>query len=143
MLAGPPEGKSRTRTNVFIAAFAALQLVIPLRYYWSEDKYDERFAWRMFSGVRMQECAVQVIEHRGDVGTELDLDRLLHVSWQTTFKRNREAVIWKFLEERCEQEGVTKVRQISRCARVDGTALPTVERSRTCQSGAEVEREVP
>jgi hypothetical protein len=141
-LAGPPEGKSRTRTNVFIAAFALLQLVIPLRYYLSEDQYDERFSWRMFSGVRMQDCVVQVMEHRGDAETELDLDRLIHVSWQTTFKRNREAVIWKFLEERCEQEGVTKVRLVSRCERVDGTALPTRERSRVCASGEEAEREV-
>ena len=38
----------------FIAVFIATQLVLPLRYYvLRDDEHDERFAWRMFSPMRM------------------------------------------------------------------------------------------
>ena len=141
-IGGPPEGKARFRTSLFIGAFAALQLLLPLRYYLGEDVYDERFSWRMFSGVRMQDCEVSVIETAGGADREVRLDDVLHVSWQTTLKRNREAVIWKFLELRCEGEGVERVRMVSHCQRAGGEAVPTVERSRVCESGAEDEREV-
>src|SRR5688500_16404664 len=141
-IGGPPERKARLRTSVFIAAFAAVQVVLPLRYYLSEDVYDERFSWRMFSGVRMQDCTVSVVETVGGENREVRLDDVLHVSWQTTLKRNREAVIWKFLELRCEGEDVERVRMLSQCQRASGEAVPTLERSRVCESGAEDEREV-
>jgi hypothetical protein len=142
-IGGPPEGKARVRTTVFIAVFAAIQVLLPLRYYFAEDVYDERFSWRMFSGVRMQDCTVEVVETVGGSPRQVELDQVLHVSWQTTLKRNREGPIWKFLERRCEEEGVERVTMSSFCARASGDALPVKERTRICASGEENEREVP
>jgi hypothetical protein len=118
-------------------------VLLPLRYYLGEDVYDERFSWRMFSGVRMQDCTVRMVETVEGADREVRLDDVVHVSWQTTFKRNREAVIWRFLERRCQEEGVERVRLTSSCQRASGENLPTVERSRVCESGAEDERELP
>ncbi|MBW2464764.1 MAG: hypothetical protein JRH11_24155, partial [Deltaproteobacteria bacterium] len=41
------------KKNTLIVAFLAFQLLLPLRYYMGSDEFDERFAWRMFSPIRM------------------------------------------------------------------------------------------
>ncbi len=41
----------------FILVFLAAQLLLPLHYYFARrDPHDERFAWRMFSPMRMTKC---------------------------------------------------------------------------------------
>jgi hypothetical protein len=51
---------ARTGRGRFIIAFLAVQLLLPLHYYLvRHDPHDERFAWRMFSPMRMADCAVR------------------------------------------------------------------------------------
>lgn len=43
---------------VLIHAFLAFHLLVPLHYYTcNNDPQDERFAWRMFSSTRMNQCS--------------------------------------------------------------------------------------
>jgi len=45
----------------FIAVFVIAQLLLPLHYYLArKDPHDERFAWRMFSPMRMARCVPSV-----------------------------------------------------------------------------------
>lgn len=74
------------RRSVFIALVLALNLAGPLRYYARPtDPYDERFAWRMFSPVRMLRC-----EANFRVGGEpLALGEQFHSAWITLVQRGR------------------------------------------------------
>jgi hypothetical protein len=76
--------------NGFIVAFLAIQLVLPLHYYFiRRDEHDERFAWRMFSSTRMVKCDVEV-----KVGEELvELNREFHDAWVALAERGRRNVI--------------------------------------------------
>ena len=70
----------------------ALQLAIPASYYFRSERDDERFAWRMFSAVRVKRCEVELRARHGESWEEVDLDRLLHASWQTALERGRKRV---------------------------------------------------
>ena len=52
--------------NVFIVSWLLWQLLVPLSYYLGHDVDDERFAWRMFSGVWLlqKSCTASVTEFR-------------------------------------------------------------------------------
>lgn len=116
---------NRGRINALIIVFLLFQLIIPLTYYVREDPYDERFAWRMFSGIRMQSCQPHA-SRRGDsenyVG--IDLTKTLQSAWITMIERNRPAVISAFLASQCEQEGTQRARIISYCKGADDEVLP-------------------
>jgi hypothetical protein len=76
--------------NGFIVAFVALQLTLPLHYYFlRRDEHDERFAWRMFSSVRMTKCEVEL-----RVGDEpIELRREFHDAWIALAQRGRRNVV--------------------------------------------------
>jgi hypothetical protein len=118
----------------------ALQLVIPLRYYFGDDRYDERFAWRMFSAVRMHRCGIAASETVRGVETPVRLSQKIHMGWVTTLERNREAVMERYLRFRCEQDGVSSARLVNRCETPDGTAVDPIVRELDCESG-EIQRE--
>ena len=60
-----------------------LAVLIPLTYYLRDDPYDERFAWRMFSGVRLQECDATVFETRGEAERAVDPYQVVPAGWVT------------------------------------------------------------
>ncbi|MEM9864552.1 MAG: hypothetical protein AAF938_23330 [Myxococcota bacterium] len=126
--------KRSTAYAVFIA-FVILQLVVPLTYYMRDDQYDERFAWRMFSAIRLYGCSTQALETRDGVETPLELGLLIHNAWINHLGRNRKSVAHAFLDRRCD-EGAESVRIINQCRDVQGEPLPPQEYVETCDSGA-------
>jgi len=81
---------TRSWRGRFILAFVALQLALPLLYYVARrDPHDERFAWRMFSPMRMAQCSP-----RFEIdGRPVNLYSRFHEAWVTTAQRGRFDVI--------------------------------------------------
>jgi hypothetical protein len=132
----PPEGPWGRAIPWIGVAWVALHLLIPLRYYLGDDRYDERFAWRMFSAVRVQECNVSAHETRDGREHDVPLMSILPAPWVALMERNRPAVIESFLRWRCgTREGVAAVRIVNRCRDASGDPLPDIERAITCASG--------
>ncbi len=136
----PPEPASegparRTGARVFIGVAVLAQLLIPLTYYLRDDPYDERFVWRMFSGVRLQECEGSVTESHGDWEEAVNPYEVVPAGWVTGLERNRRPVMERYLALRCETPGMTSVRIENRCHEVDGEELPVVELTRDCATG--------
>ena len=124
LLVPPPRGRARVAARWVVAVWVGAQLLIPLRYYLGADRYDERFSWRMFSAVRLETCAVEVEEwtKRRDAveHIQVDLVRVLPVTWVALLRRRRAAVAARFLEMRCARPGTRRVRLTSRCAGMNG-----------------------
>lgn len=120
--------------RAFIVLAVAAQLLVPLTYYLRDDPYDERFAWRMFSGVRLQQCDAVATEVHAGAERRVALYGAVSPGWVANLERNRRAVIDRFLEHRCALEGVSAVRLTNRCRDVDGSALPPLEYERDCAS---------
>jgi hypothetical protein len=73
-----------------IATVIAAQLLIPLHYYvLRRDPHDERFAWRMFSPMRMTTCTPRFVRD----GAPVALDREFQRGWVTLAERGRLSVI--------------------------------------------------
>ncbi|MEM9492081.1 MAG: hypothetical protein AAGC55_23240 [Myxococcota bacterium] len=110
-------GKGR----IFIAIhlFLAVQLAVPLSYYTCRsDENDERFAWRMFSSIRMKRC--QPIFRLGDERTPVRLGSTFHEAWITLARRGRQQVIVAMAEELCKRHPDQPVRVEVQCMGVDG-----------------------
>jgi hypothetical protein len=74
----------------FIVAFLLVQLLLPLRYYIAHrDPHDERFAWRMFSPIRMAQCTPSVTID----GAPASLGAEFHEAWIEIAKRGRFGVV--------------------------------------------------
>jgi hypothetical protein len=131
-----PSGRWRTILPILGLAWVVMHLLIPLRYYLpGSDRYDERFAWRMFSAVRVQHCNVTVTElFRGRERTVALLE-ILPAPWVALLERNRPAVIEHFLRWRCQHEGTSEVRFRNACTDASGDPVPIVERTIDCARG--------
>lgn len=132
----PPQGKVATWLAIAFGAGLLVQALIPLRYYFGSDPYDERFAWRMFSNVRVYRCDLGAFETRSGYERPVSLMQTIHVGWGSLLRRNRPAVMDAYLEWRCEQEGVTAARLLNRCVSPAGEAVPDVVRRIDCADGA-------
>jgi hypothetical protein len=133
----PPRSPRRRRlVYAGVAALMLAQAVIPLRYYLGDDRFDERFSWRMFSAVRVYRCQLRAFETAGGVERPKRLMSTIHVGWITTMRRNREAVMRRYLRWRCEQEGVEGARLVNRCVTPEGNRVPDVVRAIDCGTGA-------
>ncbi len=139
-LGAAPSGTSRRRARLFILLFVAFELLTPLTYYLRDDPYDERFAWRMFSEIRMYGCQTAAFDV-GPSGNEqrIDLARTIHPAWLNTLSRNRRDVILAFLRRRCREPDVRSVRLVNTCQTSDGKSVPAVVWERDCTSGAVTE----
>jgi len=139
-LTPPPAGARRTAVLAFVGAYLALVLLTPLRYYLGDDPYDERFAWRMFSDVRLRACTTELVETVAEGGTLHErrppLEGIVHFSWREMLARNRRAVVVALLEARCEGEDVVEARIVNTCQSSAGEPLPTREYRLECASGA-------
>ncbi len=116
--------------------FALLHLLIPLRYYAARG-YDERFAWRMFSQVRVQTCTLEAEQTLAD-GTlaSVPLERTLPAPWIALLRRNRQTVITRFLDWQCQHSEAREVMVTTRCVDADGAAVPSVPQQRLCAPGS-------
>lgn len=128
-VAAPAEaegGWARWGRGAFIVAYLALQLGLPLRYYLDQDPYDERFAWRMFSAVRMTPCQLAVAERvDGGAWSQPRLNEQVHVVWIELMTRGRRDVLRAYARSRCEVLGASggrpEVRISLSCALPDGS----------------------
>ena len=74
----------------FIAAWLVVQIALPLVYYTvRRDPHDERFAWRMFSPMRMVRCEPGVHRRRSTVR----LNQRFHTAWINIARRGRFDVV--------------------------------------------------
>lgn len=116
-------------------AIVIVQALVPLRYYFGDDAYDERFSWRMFSAIRMHECDLSATEMASGAERPVRLMQTIHAGWVTTLRRNREAVMTRYLRWRCTQEGVESARLTNRCVSPEGRAVDPIVREIDCSTG--------
>jgi hypothetical protein len=132
----PPK---RALSNAFIALFVLFQLAMPLRYYLLGGGTDERFSWRMFSTVRMQDCEVKVqdvvLADGRRQSRKVELRKVLHGAWVNVLERYRPSAVDRFLRRRCQQPGVTAARYLRNCEDTDGDRRPTLEVELDCAQG--------
>lgn len=130
----PPLGSPWRRAIPIVGAlWIVLHLLIPQRYYRADaDVYDERFAWRMFSSVRVRECDLEVHETRDGRERRVTLMEVLPAPWVALLERNRPAVAERFLGWRCDVPGTSAVRSRNACRDTTGDPLPPIELSMQC-----------
>ncbi len=100
----------------FIVAFLLVQLLLPLRYYIAHrDPHDERFAWRMFSPLRMATCSPQVTidDAPARLGAEF------HEAWVEIAKRGRFVVVEAMGKKLCAKYPGKEVRVSLDCTYLD------------------------
>ncbi len=127
------------------ALWLAYHLLVPLRYYAlsDHDPYDERFAWRMFSAVRVQRCSVAVEETLGGQPRRVQLSTAVPMPWIALVERNRPAVQRGLLHFLCERSAEpTHVEIRSECVEASGERAPAIRRALDCESGELVEERI-
>lgn len=100
----------------FILVFLALQLVIPLHYYvLRRDPHDERFAWRMFSPMRMARCraAYSIDKQPVNLGSQF------HEAWIAIAERGRMVVAEQIAHTLCEKNPGKSVEVTLQCTYLD------------------------
>ena len=91
---------AKTRRGRFILAFLAIQLLLPLHYYLlRHDPHDERFAWRMFSPMRMANCTTHFSVDKQPVS----LGSEFHEAWLQVAARGRYAVLEGMAAKLCSE----------------------------------------
>ena len=89
---------TKTWRGRFILGFLAIQLLLPLHYYvLRHDPHDERFAWRMFSPMRMTQCSPQFSVDNQPVM----LGNKFHEAWIEVAKRGRYVVLEEMAQKLC------------------------------------------
>lgn len=100
----------------FIAVFVLVQLLLPLHYYVGRrDPHDERFAWRMFSPMRMAHCT----PHISIDGKPLTLPSEFHEAWIELAERGRFVVIEAMGEKLCREHTGSTVEVSLDCTYLD------------------------
>ena len=74
-----------------------MQVALPAAWYLGADRYDERFAWRMFSTERSVRCSPRFVAD----GEEVRMGARWHVVWVNLAKRGRTDVIDAFTADLC------------------------------------------
>jgi hypothetical protein len=95
-----------------ILGFVTIQLVAPLHYYlFRDDKHDERFAWRMFSPMRMMTCDAPPGHPMFTLdGAEVPLYKTFHEAWIEVAKRGRIVVLEAMAAKLCADHPGSDVR---------------------------------
>jgi hypothetical protein len=103
----------------FIVVFVLAQLVLPLHYYIRHrDPHDERFAWRMFSPMRMAQCTPKVVLD----GKPFDLRTEFHEAWLEIAARGRFSVVEQMGEHLCAQHPGSVITVSLDCTYIDRPA---------------------
>jgi hypothetical protein len=106
----------KTWQGRFILAFLALQLLLPLHYYaLRDDPHDERFAWRMFSPMRMARCAT--IFRVDD--QPVQLGSIFHEAWIEIAGRGRQTVLEEMAGKLCSDHAGKAVELWVDCTYLD------------------------
>ena len=141
-LSRPPVRARLRAAQIGAALWLAYLLLVPLRYYAlpDHDPYDERFAWRMFSAVRVQRCTVAVEETLLGEPRRVNLQTVLPMPWIALVERNRPAVQRGLLRFLCERPTEpTRVEVRSECTEASGERAPPIRRALDCESRTLVE----
>jgi hypothetical protein len=126
---------SRRWTTALILGFLAFQLALPLSYYLGDDRFDERFAWRMFSSIRMTDCQLMARRAAGpNQFEEVEVYRDIQIAWANLIKRNRDEVARAYLERRCNRAESPQVELRTVCRSPDGVRTRHTWRAR-CERG--------
>jgi len=131
----PEDSKRRLLISCAVAAVLIAEIAIPATYYFGDDRFDERFAWRMFSDVRVYQCQLGAYDIHDGRGTPVNLPSTVHVAWINTMRRSREDVLQRFLRWRCEDAVVDGVRIVNQCRTPEGESVPPVVREIECTTG--------
>ncbi|HTR53261.1 MAG TPA: hypothetical protein VMJ10_21345 [Kofleriaceae bacterium] len=100
----------------FICAFLVFQLFLPLTYYCGRrDPHDERFAWRMFSPMRMAHCE----PHAKLDGKPFALESEFHEAWIDLAQRGRFVVIEAMAARLCAKHPGSSVSISLDCTYLD------------------------
>jgi len=112
----------RLLKHLAVLAFLGLQFGAPLHYYASDRVYDERFAWRMFSPIRMVRCQPRVLDHASDPPAEVKLSSEVAAPWISWMKRGHARVLRAAGRSMCEDRGPgARLTADLRCQLPDGT----------------------
>jgi hypothetical protein len=100
----------------FILVFFVVQLLLPLHYYVARhDPHDERFAWRMFSPMRMTRCSAQFsVDNK-----PFTLAGKFHEAWGEIASRGRFVVIEAIAHKLCAEHPGKAVGLSLRCSYID------------------------
>lgn len=100
----------------FILAFLAVQLLLPLHYYTvRRDPHDERWAWRMFSPMRMTRCRATFAVD----GARVSLGGQFHEAWVGMASRGRAVVIEDMAGKLCRANPGKPVEVTLECTYLD------------------------
>jgi hypothetical protein len=100
----------------FILAFLVTQLLLPLHYYvLRRDPHDERFAWRMFSPMRMAKCKASFVVD----GQPVALGSEFHEAWTGMVERGRMTVIEEMAHRLCAKRPGKPLIVTLQCSYVD------------------------
>ena len=100
----------------FILVMVASQLLLPLHYYINHrDPHDERFAWRMFSPMRMARCEPTFLLD----GKPFALATTFHEAWIDATARGRFSVVEAMGAEVCRQHPDAAVVVSLKCTYLD------------------------
>jgi hypothetical protein len=95
------------------------QLLLPLHYYTANrDFHDERFAWRMFSPMRMTKCVPKFSVNEAPI----QLSKEFHEAWIEVAKRGRFVVIEEMAAKLCEKNPGASVHVVVECQYLDRPA---------------------
>ncbi len=100
----------------FILVFVVSQLLLPLHYYVGRrDPHDERFAWRMFSPMRMTKCRAEMTID----GTPVALSSQFHEAWLEIAERGRFVVVEAMGAKLCRDHPGADVEVSLDCTYID------------------------
>lgn len=103
----------------FIVLFLTVQMLAPLTYYVARsDPHDERFAWRMFSPMRMTQCRPQF----SLAGERVDLNAKFHEAWIELAGRGRIVVLDAMAGKLCRDNPGKRVDLTMDCQYIDRPA---------------------
>jgi hypothetical protein len=103
---------ARTWQGCVILLVLASQLMLPIHYYTARrDPHDERFAWRMFSPMRMTKCVPQFTVDNQPI----NLGAEFHEAWIEIAKRGRFIVIEQMAARLCEKHPGAAVHVVVDC----------------------------
>jgi hypothetical protein len=97
--------------SAFIVFWIAVQIALPLAYYLGDDVFDERFAWRMFSPVRVVPCQTRFIDATAGGQSTVRATADVHEVWGALLTRARRDVMEAYARRWCAERraaGVTK-----------------------------------
>jgi hypothetical protein len=101
----------------FIALWLVVQLCLPLHYYLIRaDEHDERFAWRMFSPLRMMRCSIEI----SVASQPIVITSEFHDAWEKVAQRGRRSVIAAMGQHLCRKYPGKPVVARLRCTPIQG-----------------------